>query len=160
MWQRGQITGYQIGTFPGAEVYLCPECAEAYVEERTEGQSKLEEWEKHHLAFPITSESLWDKPLKCQRCGKAIKVVLDERGRRKFITECPTREEAVAHYGAVGGYWFDDAMKDPALKQLAGEIEEERRKLAREEMSDIRKAIESLRMAKSTLLKGKVSGLK
>jgi hypothetical protein len=44
-------------------------------------------------------------------------------------------------------------MKDPALKQLAREIEEERRKWAREGISDIRKAIESLRMAKFTLLK-------
>jgi hypothetical protein len=160
MWQSSEITGYQIGTFPGAEVYLCPECAEAYVEERTEGQSKLEDWVKYHVAFPIPSGSIWDRPLKCQRCGKAIKVVLDERGRREFIMECPTREEAIAQYGAVGAYWFDDAMKDPAIKQLARKIKDERRKLAEEEISDLRKAIESLRMAKSTLLKGKVGGLK
>jgi hypothetical protein len=146
MWQRGEITGYQIGTFPGAEVYLCPECAEAYVEEQTEGQSKLKDWVEYHFAFPITSESLWDEPLKCQRCGKAIKVILDDRGLRRFIMECPTLDEAIAQYGAVGAYWFHDAMKDPALKQLAREIKRERQ-------NDIRKAIESLRMAKSTLLK-------
>jgi len=150
MWQRDEITGYQIGTFPGAEVYLCPECAEAYVEEQSEGQSKLKDWVEYHLAFPIRSEDIWDEPLKCQRCGKAIKVILDERGRRRFIMQCPTREEAIAQYGAVGAYWFRDAMKDPALEQLAREIEKERRKLAREEISE---AIKSLRMAKSALLK-------
>ena len=150
MWQRDEITGYQIGTFPGAEVYLCPECAEAYVEEQTEGESKLEDWVRYHLAFPIGSNDLWDEPLKCQRCGKAIKVILDERGRRRFIMQCPTLEEAIAEYGAVGSYWFHDAMKDPAMKQLAREIKEERRKLAREEISE---AIKSLRMAKSALLK-------
>jgi hypothetical protein len=152
MWQRDEITGYQIGTFPGAEVYLCPDCAEAYVEEQSEGQSKLKDWVEYHLAFPIRSEDIWDEPLKCQRCGKAIKVILDDRGRRRFIMQCPTREEAIAQYGAVGAYWFQDAMKDPALKQLAREIKEERQKWAREGISDIRKAIESLRRAKSTLL--------
>jgi hypothetical protein len=149
VWQRDEITGYQIGTFPGAEVYLCPDCAEAYVEEQSEGQSKLKDWVEYHLAFPIRSEDIWDEPLKCQRCGKAIKVILDDRGRRRFIMQCPTREEAIAQYGAVGAYWFQDAMKDPALKQLAREIEKERRKLAREEISE---AIKSLRMAKSALL--------
>lgn len=151
MWQRGEVTGYQIGTFPGAEVHLCPECAEAYVEKQTEGKSKLEDWVKYHIAFPIRSEDIWDEPLKCQRCGKAIKVVLDERGQRKFIMQCPTREEAEAQYGEIGVYWFDDAMKDPAMRQLARKIVRERRKLAQERASDVGKAIESLRMAKSIL---------
>jgi hypothetical protein len=160
VWQRDEITGYQIGTFPGAEVYLCPDCAEAYVEEQSEGQSKLKDWVEYHLAFPIRSEDIWDEPLKCQRCGKAIKVILDDRGRRRFIMQCPTREEAIAQYGAVGAYWFQDAMKDPALKQLAREIKEERQKWAREGISDIRKAIESLRRAKSTLPQGRETGRK
>jgi hypothetical protein len=150
MWQREEITGYQIGTFPGAEVYLCPKCAEDYVKEESEGRSNLEEWVRWHIAFPIRSEDLWDEPLKCQRCGKAIKVILDSRGLERFVMECPTLEEAKEKYGEVGVYWFNDAMKDPALKQLAREIREERE---RSQRSDIRKAIESLRLAKSTLLK-------
>jgi predicted RNA-binding Zn-ribbon protein involved in translation (DUF1610 family) len=155
MWWEEEITGYQLGTVIGVK-YMCPECAEAYVKEVTEGRSSLKEWVEYNVAFQITNRQIWYKPLKCDRCGKAIKVILDDRGQETFIMECPTLEEARKRYGEVGVYWYTDAMKDPAMEELARKIQRQREEFEREnreKRSDIWEAVERLRLVKSILLK-------